>query len=71
MDTQVMNIIEQTANLEHANIPDETVGDVYVDRPRMTARNVNVFYGDKKAIDNVTLDIAEKQVISFIGPSGF
>ncbi len=70
MDTQVMNIIEQTANLEHANIPDETVGDVYVDRPRMTARNVNVFYGDKKAIDNVTLDIAEKQVISFIGPSG-
>jgi len=70
MDTQVMNIIEQTANLENAIIPDETVGNVYVDRPRMTARNVNVFYGDKKAIDNVTLDIAEKQVISFIGPSG-
>jgi len=70
MDTQVMNIIEQTANLEHASIPDETVGDVYVDRPRMTARNVNVFYGDKLAIDNVTLDIAERQVISFIGPSG-
>ena len=70
MDTQVMNIIEQTANLESANLPDETVGNVYVDRPRMTARNVNVFYGDKQAIDNVTLDIAEKQVISFIGPSG-
>ncbi|MGC6453909.1 MAG: phosphate ABC transporter ATP-binding protein PstB [Candidatus Puniceispirillaceae bacterium] len=65
-----MNIIEQTANLESANLPDETVGNVYVDRPRMTARNVNVFYGDKQAIDNVTLDIAEKQVISFIGPSG-
>ena len=70
MDTQVMNIIEQTANLENASLPDQTVGDVYVDRPRMTARNVNVFYGDKQAIDNVTLDIAEKQVISFIGPSG-
>lgn len=70
MDTQVMNIIEQTANLENANLPDQTVGDVYVERPRMTARNVNVYYGDKQAIDNVTLDIAEKQVISFIGPSG-
>jgi len=70
MDTQGMNILEQTANLENASLPDETVGDVYVERPRMTARNVNVFYGDKKAIDNVTLDIAEKQVISFIGPSG-
>ena len=70
MDTQVMNIIEQTANLENANLPDQTVGDVYVERPRMTARNVNVYYGDKQAIDNVTLDIAERQVISFIGPSG-
>ena len=70
MDTQVMNIIEQTANLENASLPDQTVGDVYAERPRMTARNVNVFYGDKQAIDNVTLDIAEKQVISFIGPSG-
>ncbi|RZO30523.1 MAG: phosphate ABC transporter ATP-binding protein, partial [SAR116 cluster bacterium] len=47
-----------------------TVGDIHVEHPRMTARNVNVFYGDKCAIDDVTLDIAEKQVISFIGPSG-
>jgi phosphate transport system ATP-binding protein len=70
METQGMNIIEQTANLENASLPDETVGDIHVEHPRMTARNVNVFYGDKQAIDNVTLDIAEKQVISFIGPSG-
>jgi len=70
MDTQTMNIVEQTTDFGAAGIPGETVGDVYVDRPRMTARNVNVFYGDKQAIDNVTLDIAEKQVISFIGPSG-
>jgi phosphate transport system ATP-binding protein len=70
MDTQIMNIVDQPQNLEMSNIPAETVGDVHVERPRMTARNVNVFYGDKCAIDNVTLDIAEKQVISFIGPSG-
>ena len=70
MDTQMMNIVDQPQTLEMANIPAETVGDVHVDHPRMTARNVNVFYGDKCAIDNVTLDIAEKQVISFIGPSG-
>jgi phosphate transport system ATP-binding protein len=70
METQGMNIIEQTANLENASLPDQTVGDIHVEHPRMTARNVNVFYGDKQAIDNVTLDIAEKQVISFIGPSG-
>ena len=56
--------------LQGAALPDETVGNVFVDNPRITARGVNVFYGDKQAIDRVTLDIAEKQVISFIGPSG-
>ena len=70
MDTQMMNIVDQPQTFEMSNIPSETVGDVHVEHPRMTARNVNVFYGDKCAIDDVTLDIAEKQVISFIGPSG-
>ena len=37
---------------------------------RLKARNVNVFYGNNKAIDNVTIDIGSKEVISFIGPSG-
>ena len=70
MDAQIMNIVDQAQNLEMSNIPSQTVGDVHFENPRMTARDVNVFYGDKCAIDNVTLDIAERQVISFIGPSG-
>ena len=70
MDSQMMNGADQTKTLEMSNIPSETVGDIHVENPRMTARDVNVFYGDKRAIDNVSLDIAEKQVISFIGPSG-
>ena len=65
-----MNQQGKTETLVSAAIPDETVGNVFVDNPRITARDVNVFYGDKQAIDRVTLDIAEKQVISFIGPSG-
>ena len=36
----------------------------------MMARNVDVFYADKHAIDNISLDIGSGQVISFIGPSG-
>lgn len=58
---------------EHATISREdrnTVGDVYVDDPRMTCRGVNVFYGEKQAIKNVTLDIGKREVISMIGPSG-
>lgn len=47
-----------------------TVGEIYVDDPRMTCRNVNVFYGEKQAIFDVNLDIGKNQVISMIGPSG-
>jgi|TARA_Y200000002_G_scaffold88300_1_gene70676 phosphate transport system ATP-binding protein len=65
-----MNEVATPAGLESGALPMDTVGNVYVESPRITARNVDVYYGDKKAIDGVTLDIAEKQVISFIGPSG-
>lgn len=37
---------------------------------KISARNVNVFYGEKQAIDNVSIDIATEHVTSFIGPSG-
>ncbi|MEJ2619584.1 MAG: phosphate ABC transporter ATP-binding protein PstB [Candidatus Thiodiazotropha sp.] len=47
-----------------------TVGEIYVDDPRMTCRNVNVYYGDKQAIFDVSLDVGKNQVISMIGPSG-
>jgi phosphate transport system ATP-binding protein len=38
--------------------------------PKMTARGVSVFYGDKKAIDDVSIDVAKENVTAFIGPSG-
>jgi len=36
----------------------------------MTARGVNVHYGDKHAVKNVNLDIGRNQVLAMIGPSG-
>ena len=47
-----------------------TVGQQWVENPRMTCRNVNVYYGDKHAILNVSLDIGANEVIAMIGPSG-
>ena len=47
-----------------------TVGIAFVDNPRMTCRNVNVYYGDEQAIQDVSLDIGNNEVISMIGPSG-
>jgi len=37
---------------------------------KMTARDVCVAYGDKTAIDHVSIDIEQDRVIAFIGPSG-
>jgi phosphate transport system ATP-binding protein len=47
-----------------------TVGKVYVDDPRISCRNVDVFYGTKHAIDAIDLDIGRNEVIAMIGPSG-
>ena len=37
---------------------------------KVAAKNVNVFYGAKQALMNVSVDIPEKSVTAFIGPSG-
>jgi phosphate transport system ATP-binding protein len=37
---------------------------------KMRAREVSVFYGDKKALDSVSIDIPTEFVTAFIGPSG-
>ena len=38
--------------------------------PKMSARHVDVFYGAKQAIDDVSIDIETGRVTAFIGPSG-
>ena len=38
--------------------------------PKMSARDVSVFYGAKEAIKKVSVDIAECRVTALIGPSG-
>jgi phosphate transport system ATP-binding protein len=37
---------------------------------KIAARDVNVFYGDKQALFDVSLDIPDKTVTALIGPSG-
>lgn len=48
----------------------KTVGEWQLDNPRMACRHVNVFYGEKQAIRDVSLDIGRNEVIAMIGPSG-
>ncbi len=48
----------------------KTVGRVTVDRPIITTRNVDVYYGDVHAIRGVSIDIGYNEVLAMIGPSG-
>ena len=48
----------------------ETVGSIHAAHPFMIAEDVNVYYGDNHAIQNVSLEIGKKEVIALIGPSG-
>jgi len=56
--TQMLNEIAA----EHHAVPGGTL--------KMTARNVNVFYGQKQAIKDVSIDVTQENVTAFIGPSG-
>ena len=47
-----------------------TVGIATVNNPRIRCFDVNVYYGSKHAIKNVTLDIGHNEIIAMIGPSG-
>ena len=50
---------------EHA-----TVGSFEVENAKMSIKNVNVYYGEKQAIFDVSVDIGKNEVIAMIGPSG-
>nr|WP_090879516.1 phosphate ABC transporter ATP-binding protein PstB [Bauldia litoralis] len=55
---------EMTANLSKSLDFDQAA------KPKVVAKDVNVFYGEKQALFDVSIDIVEKSVTAFIGPSG-
>ena len=75
MNTLVETMDKTTGAISSADLAQDrpsaaTVGDVTVADPRMTCRNVDVWYGAKQAIKGVSLDIGKNEVLSMIGPSG-
>ncbi|MFC2082145.1 phosphate ABC transporter ATP-binding protein PstB [Bacteroidota bacterium] len=39
-------------------------------KTKITVRDLNLFYGGKQALKNISIDIPENRVTAFIGPSG-
>jgi phosphate transport system ATP-binding protein len=70
MDNLVMATPEQSVT-ERVERPAEPAPAVEP-APALTfqAKNVSIWYGEKRAIDNVTLDVASNAVTAIIGPSG-
>ena len=50
--------------------PTRPLGDISVADAVFSCRDVNVFYGAKPALKNVSIDVARRQVLAAIGPSG-
>jgi len=57
--------------MEHAEQPAEPAPSVEPAPPlTFQVKNLSIWYGEKRAIDNVTLDVASNAVTAIIGPSG-
>ena len=39
-------------------------------KTKISVKDLNLFYGDKQALKNISMDIPENKVTAFIGPSG-
>ena len=50
--------------------PHDEVESATAREPKMRAQSVSVFYGDKQALKDVTIDVHDDRVTAFIGPSG-
>ena len=57
--------------MEHVEQPAEPAPSVEPSPPlTFQVKNLSIWYGEKRAIDNVTLGIASNAVTAIIGPSG-
>ena len=62
---------EQTMTETHLDTDiKNTVGNPFVENPRMSCRDVDVYYGETCAIKQVSIDVACNEVLAMIGPSG-
>jgi len=60
-----MNMVTPTTAPSASHLPDESPL-----RDKIAIRNLNFFYGDARALKDISLSLYENRVTAFIGPSG-
>jgi phosphate transport system ATP-binding protein len=62
---------QQIISREHVALPAETAASKASEAVcKLTARNINFFYGAFQALHDISLDIPSHRITAFIGPSG-
>ena len=69
-DESVLTPQPETAGAMAGRVPEVNSPAGPVGPTKIAARDVSVFYGEKQALFDVSLDIPDKTVTAFIGPSG-
>lgn len=69
---QPMSTETQIGQPDTASFTKQTLADMPKDMPpaKLKLRDLSFYYGDFKALNNISIDIPEKNVTAFIGPSG-
>jgi phosphate transport system ATP-binding protein len=62
--------VEKSMDGTDVNLSEPTVGSVTVVDPKMQMKNIDVFYEDKQAIHDVSIDLGKNDIVAMIGPSG-
>ncbi|ESX68748.1 phosphate ABC transporter ATP-binding protein PstB [Mesorhizobium sp. M0815] len=50
--------------------PDMTMTETVAEKTKIEVKNLNFYYGQSKALKDITLSLPERSVTAFIGPSG-
>lgn len=64
------DIVQDSVETRTQSTGRRTVGTPFVENPRMTCRDVEVYYGEKCAINKISIDVGRNEVLAMIGPSG-
>ncbi len=65
--TEIQDALDLIKNIESSFNVDEITED---DKNSFVVKDLNVYYGQKRAITNLNINIPKNKVIAFIGPSG-
>jgi phosphate transport system ATP-binding protein len=57
-------------NVEPSSLQRATAQAPHLQEPKVVAKDVSVYYGEKRALFDVSVNIPDRGVMAFIGPSG-